>query len=62
MESLINHNMWLKRFFRQVAQFVHEPTDEAASTLRKTINEYQAIVHQEKYSSRDPHEIVMNFR
>lgn len=62
MESIINHNVWLKRFFRQVAQFVHEPTDEAAATLRKTINEYQSIVYQEKHSTRDPHEILMNFQ
>ena len=62
MESFINHNAWLKRFFRQVAQFVHEPTDEAAAILRKTINEYQSIARQEKLSAQDPHEILMNFR
>lgn len=62
MKSLINHNMWLKRFFRQIAQFVHDPTDEAAATLLKAINEYQSVSKQEQRSVQDPHEVLMNFR
>lgn len=62
MKSLVNHNMWLKRFFRQIAQFVHDPTDEAAATLVKAIDEYQSVAKQEQHSAQDPHEVVMNFR
>ncbi len=56
-----NTEVWLWRIYREVAQFVHNPSVTSETELMKLLAEYRNEQQMET-TSKDEHEWLMNYQ
>ncbi len=63
MENSTSTDRWLWRMYREVAQYVHNPSPANELELINLVTQYRKEAEQlDRSSSDDEHEWAMNFR
>ena len=62
MEKHSSTDMWLWRMYREVAEYVHNPSAANEIELINSISQYRKHAEQANIASSDEHEWAMNFR